>query len=270
MKKIYIEITNKCDLKCSFCSIDDNKKKDMSIEEFKLIISKIKHLTNYIYLHIKGEPMKHPYLEDILATASNNNIKVNITTSGINLLEVKEILVRYNVYQINISLHSYKQNKLFNNDYFNNIFTAINYITTNSNIKISYRLWDNDLTNNSDIINNIINFYHLDKDKSNIYNSNSYKIKDNIYINKDNSFIWPNLKSSLSNKGYCPALTTHFGILVDGTIIPCCLDSKGIINLGNIFYDDIDKILTSGIAKEMKDNFKNNKRICQLCKRCHF
>lgn len=270
MKKIYIEITNKCDLKCSFCSIDNVVKKDMTPSEFSLIVNKIKHLTNFIYIHIKGEPMQHPNLDEILSIATNNGLKVNITTSGINLDLVKNILIKYDIYQINISVHSYKQNKLFNKDYFNKIFNATNFIINNSKTNISYRLWDNDLSDNSDILTKIINHFNLEKEKETILNSNSFKIMKQLYINKDTSFIWPNLNNKYSNLGYCPALSTHFGILVDGTIIPCCLDSSGIINLGNIFIDDIDKILTTGLAFDMRENFKKNKRICELCERCHF
>ena len=55
--KIYIEITNYCNLKCSFCSLDTLPKKEMSIEEFKMVIDKVKNYTDSIYLHVKGEPL---------------------------------------------------------------------------------------------------------------------------------------------------------------------------------------------------------------------
>ena len=59
-KKIYIEITNRCNLSCKFCSKSNRIKKDMSISEFETVINKIKDYTNHIYLHIKGEPLLHP------------------------------------------------------------------------------------------------------------------------------------------------------------------------------------------------------------------
>lgn len=58
-KKIYIEITNKCNLKCSFCSLDNRMKKEMSLDQFELILQKIDKYTDYIYLHVKGEPLIH-------------------------------------------------------------------------------------------------------------------------------------------------------------------------------------------------------------------
>ena len=51
-KRIYIEITNICNLKCSFCSNSKRNKKEMSIDEFELVMSKITMYTDYIYLHM--------------------------------------------------------------------------------------------------------------------------------------------------------------------------------------------------------------------------
>ena len=81
-KKIYIEITNSCNLNCSFCHNNNRSKHFMNVEKFKEVISKIKGYTEYIYLHVKGEPLLHPNLEEILAICEQNNIKVNITTNG--------------------------------------------------------------------------------------------------------------------------------------------------------------------------------------------
>lgn len=58
-KKIYVEITNICNLNCSFCSKDNLKKKEMSLQEFDKVLSKIRQYTDTIYLHVKGEPLLH-------------------------------------------------------------------------------------------------------------------------------------------------------------------------------------------------------------------
>ena len=51
---------------------------------------------------------------------------------------------------------------------------------------------------------------------------------------------------------------------------PCCLDSEGIINLGNIFNDNINEVLNSNRCINMINNFKNNKKVEELCKHCKF
>ena len=72
-KRIYIEITNICNLKCSFCSNSKRNKKEMSIDEFELVMSKIAMYTDYIYLHVKGETLSHHYLDDILSICKKKN-----------------------------------------------------------------------------------------------------------------------------------------------------------------------------------------------------
>ena len=74
-KRIYIEITNICNLKCSFCSNSKRNKKEMSIDEFELVMSKITMYTDYIYLHVKGETLSHHYLDDILSICKKYNKK---------------------------------------------------------------------------------------------------------------------------------------------------------------------------------------------------
>ena len=66
-----------------------------------------------------------------------------------------------------------------------------------------------------------------------------------------------------NTNGTCKGLIDHIGILSDGSIIPCCLDSKGIINLGNIYQDDINDIYNKEIVREMIKGFKNNYK-CHL------
>ena len=106
-KKIYVEITNRCNLSCSFCSKVEKPLRNMTIEEFKCIIEKIKDYTDTIYLHVKGEPLVHPNLIEFLNVAEEYNIKVNLTTNGTlfpNLVDkLKECK---SLKKINFSLHS--------------------------------------------------------------------------------------------------------------------------------------------------------------------
>ena len=83
--------------------------------------------------------------------------------------------------------------------------------------------------------------------------------------------MWPDLNNNYYNEvGKCYALKEHIGILVDGTIIPCCLDSKGTINLGNIFKNNLDDIKIKDRYHSMLKGFKENKKIEELCKHCKF
>ena len=269
-KKVYIEITNICNLNCSFCLNNKREKKFMSVSDFSHIINEIKPYTDYIYLHVKGEPLLNPNLDIFLDICDNNNIKVNITTNGTLLKKNFDILKKHKcLRQINVSLHS--ENEV--DDYFDDIFLVCKSLS--EHVYISYRLWTlNDLVldnNSREVVDNIISEYNLSPELvEKVYKEKQIKICENTYINKDNLFEWPSIKSKYNSDGYCHGTIDHIGILVDGTVVPCCLDGDGVINLGNILSTDFVDILNSDRFISMRDNFKNNLCSEELCKKCRF
>ena len=268
-KKIYIEITNKCNLNCSFCSKTKKEKQEMSIEQFNEILNKIKDYTDIIYLHVKGEPLLHPKVIEFIKEAEKENIKVNITTNGVLFKEhAKELGTCTNISKINFSLHS-ENNK---ENYLEDIFNNIKYLSKNTTV--IYRLWtlkNKELDEKStEIVNKIKEYYKLSNEiVEKIKTENNIKINPQIYVDKDNEFIWPTINTHKSC-GYCYALKTHIAILVDGTVIPCCLDAEGIINLGNIFKDNLEKIVNSKRYKDLQKSLQDRKPIEPLCKSCTF
>lgn len=259
-KKIYIETTNLCNLNCDFCIKNRRKKEIMTIQNFKIILSKIKNYTNYIYLHILGEPLLNPKLNEFILLASNEGFNINITTNGYLIDKIK---YNKNIRQVNISLHSFdiKYNVELKK-YLNNIFDSVEELIKNDTY-VSLRLWVKNKYS-EDIINEVNNYYKVNITKNT-------KIKENLFFNFEKQFIWPDLNNSYYNEsGKCYGLTDHIGILVDGTIVPCCLDTLGIINLGNIFKEKIDEILNKKTVIKMIEGFKNNKKEMELCKHCNF
>lgn len=268
-KKIYIEITNNCNLNCSFCSIDKLEKRFMTLNQFEHILTKINDYTDYIYLHVKGEPLLHPELDKIIDLCEKYKKQVNITTNGTLLKLRKDILKNNCIRQINISLHS--ENKKQN--YLEEIFETTNEL---QNKIIVFRFWtmDNNQLNekSTEIVNKITDFYKISTETvEKIKTDNHIKIRDNLYIDKANEFIWPSLDNDYYCEfGYCQALKTHIAILVDGTVIPCCLDSSGVINLGNIYKENLVDILNKDIVKTMINDFCNRKVTTELCKHCSY
>lgn len=267
--KIYVEITNYCNLNCSFCSKDTIPKHEMSIDEFKIIISKIKDYTNNVYLHVKGEPLLYKNLDEILDICDKNNLNVSITTNGTLLKKRKDILLKHPIKQINVSLHS--ENNF--PSYFEDVFTSCDELS--KKITIIYRIWTLPSllldTKSTIIVDKIREFYHLNQEIYNkIIKEKNIKIRNNIYIDKDYEFIWPKEKSIQEDFGTCLGTRSHIGILSNGNVIPCCLDSNGIITLGNIFQDNLDDILKSDLFIKINKGFINNKIVCDLCKNCNF
>ena len=262
MKKIYIEITNKCNLNCNFCIKNSRKSMFMNINNFKQILTKIKPYTKYLYFHILGEAFMHPKINEFIYEATLKNFFVNITTNGYLINRLKTDRVR----QINISLHSY--NKKYNisiKEYLDNIFRVVDLL---KNTYISYRIWiKNEYS--EEMLKLINEHYNTSYELKSLKKAN--RLSNNVYINTYKEFIWPDLENDYYNScGTCYALRDHLGILVDGTIVPCCLDSKGIINLGNIFKDDLGEILKQDRVKNMVNGFKNNEKREELCKKCKF
>ena len=255
--RIYIEITNICNLNCDFCPSSKRIKKYMTTEEFERVILKIKDYTNHIYLHVKGEPLMHNDLDNILKIANKYNLNINITTNGRLLNDKLDIINSNKIRQLNISLHS------FNNlDEINNLLYTIDKV---NNSYISLRLWNN--KDNSKIYELLESHYNTKIDITN----NRFKFNNNVYLHIDKLFNWPDInKDILTNYGTCKGAKSQLAILVDGTVVPCCLDNDGIINLGNIFESDLKDIINNDRYKNMINGFNNNKLIEDLCKKCGY
>lgn len=268
-KKIYIEITNVCNLNCSFCSKVEKPEKFMTLEEFEHILKEIKEKTAYIYLHVKGEPLLHPKLIEFLQLAHQYGLKVNLTTNGTLFPKLREKLQTCSsLHKINFSLHCEQKEE----HYEESIFKEVDKLSTKP--VIIYRLWtlkDGKLDKMStETVDKISSYYQLSPETvEKLKTENNTKISSTIYVDKDNEFEWPKLTNHKSC-GYCHALKTHLAILCDGTIVPCCLDSNGIIDLGNIFEQSLESIMKSNKYQDLKKSFQDRKPVEPLCQSCTF
>ena len=82
LKKAYVEITNRCNLACSFCPKTKREPRTMSAQEFGLVLSRLEGYVQYVYLHVMGEPLLHPELTTFFALAKARDMKICITTNG--------------------------------------------------------------------------------------------------------------------------------------------------------------------------------------------
>lgn len=249
-KRIYIEITNICNLKCSFCPPHKRENRFMNFEEFKIILQQIKPYTKYIYLHLKGEPLLHPEFDKFVEYAYNCGFFINLTTNGTllsNHLNITKFLR-----QINISLHA------TNNAEIIKIAKNIN------DTIINFRIWN--ANENSEAVKLLENEFGLK-----IPNLKTFTLTNNKFLSQENLFEWPDINAANSDSnGYCHALLNQIGILVDGTVVPCCLDNNGDINLGNVFNESFENILSSEKVQIMINGFRNRIAVEPLCQKCTF
>ena len=275
-RKIYVEITNICNLNCSFCPKTIRKSEFMTIQNFEYIAKQIQEYTDLIYLHVKGEPLLHQDLENILDLCDKYNLKVNLTTNGTLLKEKISILEESPaIRQINISIHSSMVN---NNDneyiekYMNEIINSANELDDKI---ISYRLWNvknnESIDKNKEILDILGNKYGIKDLFELACNNNWVKLKENVYLNQDSQFKWPNVKDKeISKVGKCLGLKEQIAILVNGDVVPCCLDENANMKLGNIFNTSLEDILNNKYTKEIIEGFNNNVLISKLCRTCGF
>lgn len=263
-KKIYIEITNQCNLNCSFCIKNSRPLKNISLDEFQYILTQIKPYTKYIYLHVLGEPLLHPQLEKLLQIASDNDFYVNITTNGTLLEKCLDILLKSKALrQINVSLHSFPHQSL----YLKKVVECGDLLSQNG-VYVSYRLWtiSSKLDTNSQTT---IEYLEKHYNKTISEYKDSFKLKDRCFISFDSQFEWPNMEHDfISEVGFCHGFKNMCAILVDGSVVPCCLDSKGDGVLGNIYRESFDSILKRN--EYILENLRKHILTLDICKKCSY
>ncbi|RDV26957.1 radical SAM/SPASM domain-containing protein [Lysinibacillus capsici] len=281
-KKVYIEITSVCNLACSFCPPTARAKGLIKVEQFNKILDEIRPHTKYIYLHVKGEPLLHPRIDQLLDAAHVKGFKVNITTNGTLIKKNREkILGKPALRQINFSLHSFDGHEGSENreKYLEDILDFVRD-SREYNTIISYRLWNLQQDHVSDVaarrnretLEILENEYHLDyRIEEKVEPGKGVKIAPHVYLNQDHEFRWPSLlEPEDEGKGFCHALRSQAAILVDGTVVPCCLDGEGVINLGNVHEKSFSDIVEGERANKIVEGFSRREAVEELCRKCGY
>lgn len=282
-KKVYIEITNVCNLACDFCPETKRRAEFMSVDTFGIILDQIRPFTDYIYLHVKGEPLLHPKLADFLDLSYEKGFQVNITTNGTLIQKAGDMLLtKPALRQVNFSLHSFDGNADAQNkgEYIDNILLFAKRAVKESKIIISLRLWNLNESNevnrergrNNELLASIEKEFALPRQiLEEILPGRGSKIADRVYVNQDHQFVWPDLKEEEDQGiGFCYGLRSQAAILVDGTVVPCCLDGEGVINLGNIHRTSFSEIINGKRAKDIADGFSRKEVVEELCRKCGY
>ena len=261
-KRIYIEITNSCNLNCIFCSKNNRHPRMMSRTEFSYVLDQIKPLTEHIYLHVQGEPFMHPDLLDFLDDSYKHGLKVHLVTNGTLLSKIN-----YRIYshpalvQLSISIHS-AQMKIDDDNYI--ILKQIISSVENSHLSLFLRLWTYNDIELTDLIDSLI-------DSKIVYEGKRIKVKKNLYIDLDKEFVWPNINHPIQSiNGTCHAGSIMLAILSNGEITPCCLDSDGLLSIGNIFEETLNDCISKPRFTNLVNGFKKRQCVETLCQKCTY
>ena len=267
--RVYIEITNVCNMSCSFCHGHSREKRFMSSGEFEEILDKLEGQTKHVYYHLMGEPLLHPQLTDFIKSATEKGFRSVITTNGTLLAQKGEKLLSSGVHKVSISLHSFEKNRPIDQEDYLKEIVSFSEAASKAGIIVVLRLWNNGFDEGRNDIT--LNFLRNSIQGEWVKNTKGIRIRDKLHIEWGDRFEWPDKSAPLqSDDVFCYGLRDHFGILCDGSVVPCCLDSEGELTLGNIFSSNVDEILNSSTAAAMREGFNKRTAVMDLCRRCGY
>lgn len=267
--RAYVEITNICNMSCSFCHGHSRAPKRMSCEEFSRVLDQLSGKTQYIYYHLMGEPLTHPELPELLKMAAQRGFKSMITTNGTLLPTHGGELIEAGLHKVNISLHSFEgEDREAFARYINGAADFAD-VASAAGVIVVFRLWNRGCdSGRNDVILDILH-RRFDSDWSE--NNRGYRIREKLFLEWGDRFEWPDMSAEGQGSDVCCyGLRDHFGILCDGSVVPCCLDSDGVITLGNVFKEDLNDILNSPRAVAIAEGFRRRNAPEELCRRCGY
>lgn len=269
-QKIYVEISNICNLRCSFCPGTRREKRAMDARAFAGLLTKLRPYTDYLYFHLMGEPLCHPQLEVFLALAHEALFRVILTTNGTLLHKQQAMLLEApGLHKVNISLHAFEANDLSVpfEEYLRRC-TTFGHAAQGKKLVV-YRLWNQ---GGADARNEqILNALHQAFPGPWQQDRRGMRLGTQIFLEFGDRFDWPDLSAPDNGQhGFCYGLRDQLGVLCDGTVVPCCLDHEGDIPLGNLFTQSMEEILSTDRAKAIYEGFSHRTAVEELCRRCGY
>lgn len=270
LKKAYLEITNVCNLACAFCPGTRREKRFMTLEEFEILSARLRPYTDYLYFHLMGEPLLHPELPAFLDYAGRLGFKVILTTNGTLLPTWAEMLLSTPaLHKVNISLQSFEANHRGELESYLSACADFARRANDTGKLCVLRLWNQ---NGLDSLNEEIEkLLMLQFPKPWSESRRSRRLAERVYLEPGERFDWPDLAARDRGEAcFCYGLRDQVGVLVDGTVVPCCLDHEGDISLGNLFEQELSEIMSTKRAQRVFAGFSQRQAIEPLCRRCGY
>lgn len=267
--RAYVEITNICNMRCSFCHGHGRPLRRMNREEFSLVLDRLAGHTQHIYYHLMGEPLTHPDLPEFMQLASARGFRSFLTTNGTLLKKRQAELLKVRPHKISVSLHSFEEGSREEHRKYLEDVASFAAEAAETGIIMVLRLWNRggDERMNGETLSVLRQLLPGEWSDTN----RGIKIRCKLFLEWGDRFQWPDRDAEDGGSAvYCYGLKDHFGILCDGTVVPCCLDSDGVINLGNIFEETVPDILAKPRTQAMIEGFRNRNTPESLCRRCGF
>jgi radical SAM protein with 4Fe4S-binding SPASM domain len=276
LKKAYLEITNVCNLNCSFCPGTKRAKGFLSPEDFRLLAGRLRPHTQFLYLHLMGEPLLHPHLPELLSIATQLGFHIIITTNATLLSTRGQALLDCpGVWKISLSLHSFEGNhpSMPFGSYLEDCAQFAQRAAA-AGKRCALRLWNLDTADiqgenqqNDAILTALEGWFPRPwKD-----GWQGVTLQPGVFLEWGERFVWPDLSAPQQGQaGFCYGLRDQVGVLWDGTVVPCCLDHEGDLPLGNLYQQSLQEILDSPKAQAIYQGFSQRQAVAPLCLRCSY
>jgi len=267
--RAYVEITNICNMNCSFCHGHKRAPREMTRGEFSRVLEQLSGQTEYIYYHLMGEPLMHPALPQFIKMAKERGFRSVITTNGTLLKERSDEIIAAKPHKVSISLHSFEEDDDAAYERYLGAVSDFAEEASAAGIIVVFRLWNRGCDGGRN-------------DKAEVFlrgrftgewteNTKGIRIRKKLFLEWGDRFRWPDKdEEELGNEVYCYGMRDHFGILCDGSVVPCCMDSDGVIALGNVFLQELADVLESPRAKAIAEGFACRTATEELCRRCGY
>ena len=242
----------------------------MSMREFDIITDKLVGVTDYIYLHLMGEPLTHPNIAEMIRLAGGKGFKVAVTTNGTLLAKRGRELIDAGVYKVNISLHSFEGDDKKQKQAYINLCMEFASEASRRGVLTVFRLWNSEYGKgeNLDTVAALKQYF---SEGEWIFSTRGARIRNKLHLEWGEKFEWPDIKrEDTRDRVFCYGLGDHFAVLCDGTVVPCCLDSDGNIPLGNLLKSSAREILEGPRAENIRLGFQNMCAREELCRRCGY
>lgn len=267
--RCYLEITNICNLNCIFCPKTERRKSSLTMQEYELLTDRLQGKIRFLYFHLMGEPLLHPLLPQFIEISRKKGFIPVITTNGTLLSKAKGVIDAL-PHKVQISVHSHEGNGKDNLEGYIHEVMQFAMEAASRGIVVVLRLWNKGgYDSRNDDIHRLLSQYIPSPWSERYY---GWKLTENIYLEYDGIFEWPdsNREEFAQDESFCYALRNQIGVLVDGTVVPCCLDHAGDIVLGNLFSQELEEILSSQRARDIYDGFSRHIAVEPLCRRCGY
>ena len=271
LKRAYAEITNVCNLHCAFCPGTKRQARFMSAADFAVIAAKLRGAVQYLYLHVMGEPLLHPELKAILAAAEKLGFRICVTTNGTLLDRAGETLLDCAaLHKVSVSLHSFEGNDGGDMEPYLESAWRFAEKASEQGVIVALRLWNEGGAEERN--GEVLEFLRKKTGDTpwEEKRDGSFTLREKVYLEHAEKFDWPDLSAPESGTEFCLGLRDQIAVLVDGTVVPCCLDHEGDIPLGNLLQEELGDILASPRAKAIYDGFSGRRPSEELCRRCGY